>query len=136
MDPFYVVPYSSPYHSGFPPAPPPPGHHPPPSFHPMTPASGTSMLMQAQPPPQTATPGNACSYRQLPVQIQCQHCGANVITSTDYRVGGFTCLMGFLIAVVGGVLGCCLIPCCVDGCKDVTHTCPFCNNTVGRFRRL
>jgi len=32
--------------------------------------------------------------------------------------------------------GCCLIPLCVDGLKDVDHICPNCNYTVGKYKRL
>ncbi len=32
--------------------------------------------------------------------------------------------------------GCCLIPLCIDGVKDVNHFCPTCNCHVGTFKRL
>jgi len=31
---------------------------------------------------------------------------------------------------------CCFIPFCIDGCKDVTHTCPNCQHVVGHYNRL
>lgn len=30
---------------------------------------------------------------------------------------------------------CCLIPCCIDECMDVHHTCPNCQAYLGRYRR-
>ena len=33
-------------------------------------------------------------------------------------------------------LGCCLIPFCIDTCKDVIHTCPNCRAPLGKFNRL
>lgn len=32
-------------------------------------------------------------------------------------------------------LGCCLIPCCIDECMDVHHSCPHCKAYLGRHRR-
>jgi len=31
---------------------------------------------------------------------------------------------------------CAWIPCVIDGCKDVVHTCPSCGAVVGRHHRL
>ena len=33
-------------------------------------------------------------------------------------------------------LGCCLVPFCLDNCKDVTHICPDCKREVGRYYRI
>ncbi|VDP78390.1 unnamed protein product [Echinostoma caproni] len=32
--------------------------------------------------------------------------------------------------------GCCLIPFCVNTCKDVVHKCPSCGQRIGSYRRI
>ena len=53
----------------------------------------------------------------------------------------FTCLCITIIAYYyyflnSCWLGCCLIPFCLDGCKDVIHCCPNCHARLGSFRRM
>lgn len=83
-----------------------------------------------------AVNGGACAYSSYPQTIVCQHCSATVTTSTMFTVGTYAWLIALFILIVGLWLGCCLIPFCVDGCKDVIHTCPNCHCTVGRYSRL
>ena len=35
-----------------------------------------------------------------------------------------------------GFLGCCLLPFCIDGLKDVEHMCPNCGKVCGVCRRF
>jgi len=35
-----------------------------------------------------------------------------------------------------GGLGCCLVPFCLDGCKDVIHVCPNCRYQISAWRRF
>ncbi|XP_063723256.1 cell death-inducing p53-target protein 1 homolog [Symsagittifera roscoffensis] len=75
--------------------------------------------------------------------IRCPHCSAQVSTTTEYSVGSGTwlaCLaifgIGFLFTVIL-VIGCflffvCWVPCVVDECKDVTHSCPNCKKVIAR----
>lgn len=42
---------------------------------------------------------------------------------------------GIVIALLGCVFGCCLIPCCIDECMDIHHTCPNCKAYLGRHGR-
>ncbi|XP_045212810.1 LITAF domain-containing protein-like isoform X6 [Mercenaria mercenaria] len=75
-------------------------------------------------------------FRESPVRIKCQFCQADVVTSTYYETGTLTWVACFVIAIVGCWLGCCLIPFCMDACKDVVHQCPNCHQQVGRYNRM
>ncbi|XP_048762283.1 LITAF domain-containing protein-like [Ostrea edulis] len=99
------------------------------------------------PPPPPGYPGstvvvtqpvhmNPYMFREFGVQMQCPHCSATITTSTRYEVGTLTWIACCVVAAVGCWFGCCLIPFCVDGCKDVIHSCPSCNQDVGRYNRM
>lgn len=65
----------------------------------------------------------------------CPSCGIEINTKTRKTPGLIAYVSGFLIAVFGCWLGCCLIPCCIDECMDIHHTCPSCGSYLGRHRR-
>jgi len=48
----------------------------------------------------------------------------------------FLSLMLFIIFFCRLWLGCCLIPFCINGAKDVVHSCPNCQRMVGRYNRM
>ncbi|XP_063428920.1 LITAF domain-containing protein-like [Mytilus trossulus] len=75
------------------------------------------------------------SFLETPVRTTCPSCRAEILTSTHYETGTFTWVACLVIAFVGLWLFCCLIPFCMNACKDVVHTCPSCRHTVGRFSR-
>ncbi|CAF0845297.1 unnamed protein product [Didymodactylos carnosus] len=66
-----------------------------------------------------------------PASITCSVCRAQVITRVDYVSGPAAWLICFIIAMFGGIFGCCLIPFCVDSLKDAYHYCPVCNAQIG-----
>lgn len=74
-------------------------------------------------------------YRECPLRVVCRFCNAEVVTSTYYENGTLTWLACFFIFLFFP-LGCCLIPFCMDGLKDVVHRCPNCQQEVGRFNRM
>ncbi|XP_048762276.1 cell death-inducing p53-target protein 1-like isoform X5 [Ostrea edulis] len=75
-------------------------------------------------------------FRETPVHTKCPHCQAEIVTATSYETGTFAWIICLVLCLVGCDLGCCLIPFCVDGCKDVTHTCPNCRQVVGKYNRM
>uniref|UniRef100_A0A0B7AKK4 LITAF domain-containing protein n=2 Tax=Arion vulgaris TaxID=1028688 RepID=A0A0B7AKK4_9EUPU len=75
-------------------------------------------------------------FRDSPVHTNCPHCRAEIVTATQFETGTFTWVICCVLWFVGCGLGCCLIPFCVDGCKDVIHACPNCHQQIGRFSRM
>uniref|UniRef100_A0A0B6ZZV9 LITAF domain-containing protein n=1 Tax=Arion vulgaris TaxID=1028688 RepID=A0A0B6ZZV9_9EUPU len=76
------------------------------------------------------------TFREVPVRMRCPHCSADVVTAIEYETGTFAWVICMLLFVFGCFLFCCLLPFCVDGCKDVVHKCPNCHQQIGRFSRM
>nr|AHI17292.1 lipopolysaccharide-induced TNF factor 2-c [Mytilus galloprovincialis] len=74
-------------------------------------------------------------FREAPCNTACPHCRAQVITATQYETGTFAWIICLVLCIVG-CWPCCLIPFCVDGCKDVTHSCPNCKQVISRWNRM
>ncbi|TGZ46274.1 hypothetical protein CRM22_011114 [Opisthorchis felineus] len=70
------------------------------------------------------------------VAFRCDTCQQSSMTITTYHVGTGTWLMAVLIFLLGGVLGCFLIPFYTNCCKDVKHTCPVCDTEVGVVKAI
>ena len=62
--------------------------------------------------------GDVGWYDRFPRRIVCQFCGYEVITGVDQTVGLGTHVIALGLCFVG-CWPCCLIPYCVDDCKDV-----------------
>jgi len=80
--------------------------------------------------------GNEICYGEIPVRIRCQFCGQEVTTITNREIGLLNWVACGGLALVGCVMGCCLIPFCIDDLKDVSHICPQCHHLVGVKKRL
>uniref|UniRef100_A0A1I8FVK1 LITAF domain-containing protein n=2 Tax=Macrostomum lignano TaxID=282301 RepID=A0A1I8FVK1_9PLAT len=113
--------------------PPPPPAYPAAGGYQGQPAQHHVVVMQQQPVVVNAT---IPRFNQSPVWMVCPNCHNNVQTTVYYKIGGYTWLIAAILFFVGLSLGCCLIPFCVNSCKDVEHICPSCNRMVGRFHRL
>lgn len=79
----------------------------------------------------TSTPS---SHNQQ--QLFCPVCKEIVITRVEKKVGDGTILVGGMLCICCGCLGCCLVPCLIDDCKDSIHFCSKCNHNFGIFSLL
>jgi len=93
---------------------------------PYEPPMGTHMLITTQ----------SLMYGDIPIQCTCPHCRQSIVTRVEKRTGLVSWLLCGGILLLGGWLGCCLIPFCVDGLKDTEHYCPSCAVLLGTRRRM
>ncbi|XP_039631135.1 cell death-inducing p53-target protein 1 homolog [Polypterus senegalus] len=71
-----------------------------------------------------------------PCLAKCQYCRKQAVTNVTYTTGGFAWLICVLLFLFGGSLGCCLIPFCVNSCKDAHHQCSQCSAEIYVHKRL
>ncbi|KAJ0051129.1 hypothetical protein NL108_014610 [Boleophthalmus pectinirostris] len=71
-----------------------------------------------------------------PVQLLCPRCQQVVLSKVDYTAGLLTYLFCGGLFLCGCVLGCCLIPFCVNRLKNAQHSCPTCKSPLGVYKRL
>ena len=95
-------------------------------------------VVYAQPPVPAPMPAPVQPLHLGPgsVMCVCPACHATITTTTVYEAGGLCWLVCLLLCIFGFVLGCCLIPFCINDCKDVVHKCPNCNALIGKYTRL
>ncbi|XP_073503858.1 lipopolysaccharide-induced tumor necrosis factor-alpha factor homolog [Phyllobates terribilis] len=118
---------------GYPPSHPQPGvggAYPPP------PAYGSGGPQPAVILAPTTTMIMTTSFADTPASCTCPVCHQNVVTRIEYNIGLLVWLVFGILCLLGCWLGCCLIPFCMDSCKDVDHFCPNCNHHISKYKRL
>jgi len=93
-------------------------------------------MMQPQPPVQVVTQVQYVagpSFGHRPVTMVCPHCQKNITTRTNSEPSALAWIIGGVMCLVGLGL-CACIPCCIDSLNQVTHSCPACSNTLGRYK--
>ncbi|KAA0192487.1 Lipopolysaccharide-induced tumor necrosis factor-alpha factor [Fasciolopsis buskii] len=103
----------------------------PPSY-----SSGDEMSTSSSPVPVLTEPEELLDLGSMPSLTYCEHCHEKAITEVSYHTGRITWVVCGVVALMGGILGCCLIPFCVNNCKDVVHRCPQCTEIIGVHRRM
>lgn len=98
------------------------------------PPAGTVSYQYAPAPPHAQT--MVRTLGAIPLSVECPHCHQQVVSLTRFAPGLLTYIVVGTCLLFGGWFGCCLIPFCVDGLKDVYHTCPNCKAMIGRYDRL
>ena len=110
---------------------PPPANYNPPGAVPYpqqqhVPAPTTQVITQVQ-------YVQAPSFGHRPVNMTCPHCQQNITTATRSESSAMAWILCGALCVFG-IWPCCLIPFCVDSMQAVTHSCPACKITLGRYK--
>ena len=94
--------------------------------------------MRPNPPPPTPCSLSPCplppptTLNHVLEQVHCHHCNQQITTRVDKVIGLGNNAGCLLCCCLGGWYGCCLIPYCIDDFKDTVHSCPICENLLGR----
>ncbi|CAL8116142.1 unnamed protein product [Orchesella dallaii] len=68
------------------------------------------------------------------VRLRCRYCRSEIESSVEKKPSQFAWVSVGVIALCGGIFGCCLIPLCMDSCMDTYHSCPNCGAQLGTYR--
>ncbi|KAK3097223.1 hypothetical protein FSP39_007686 [Pinctada imbricata] len=89
------------------------------------PAGQTIVVAGAQPVP-APIPGPK-SFRDTPLRCTCPNCGQVILSNLTYEVGVYTVVVCIILPI---------IPCFLNGCKDVVHHCPACHHRLGKYVKM
>ncbi|KAM6942365.1 lipopolysaccharide-induced tumor necrosis factor-alpha factor homolog [Lycodopsis pacificus] len=82
-------------------------------------------VVTTQPPP---VPVSVTHLGDVPAVVRCPHCHRVVTTKVTYQPGSAAWCTCVLLAMMGLLCGCCLIPLMMKGLQDAHHSCPQCKN--------
>ncbi|GJQ70750.1 hypothetical protein Trydic_g682 [Trypoxylus dichotomus] len=68
-----------------------------------------------------------------PMATICQRCGAHIITTTTSQRSNLTHFAAVALCLCG-CWPCCLLPYCMNSCKNTYHYCPNCSTYLGMYR--
>uniref|UniRef100_A0AC34GTW8 LITAF domain-containing protein n=1 Tax=Panagrolaimus sp. ES5 TaxID=591445 RepID=A0AC34GTW8_9BILA len=71
-----------------------------------------------------------------PVIMTCPNCQKLIETNINHTVGLLSWLGCLGCVLLDCTAGCCLLPFCIKGCKDVEHYCSNCKSFLGKYKRL
>ncbi|VVC43778.1 Hypothetical protein CINCED_3A001503 [Cinara cedri] len=92
---------------------------------------------QPQAPIQMWPPQTTSTNQQMgpsSTHARCPFCKVDIYTSTSRKATSTAWWSCIILFFCGCVLGCCLIPCCMDSCNVVNHKCPNCGTFMGQYR--
>ncbi|XP_043091938.1 lipopolysaccharide-induced tumor necrosis factor-alpha factor homolog [Puntigrus tetrazona] len=90
-------------------------------------------------PPPFPAPQVILDVELLPrssAQTQCPFCHQYITTDVTTKAGSATYIVCLISILFCCIAGCCAIPFCVDGCKDVVHKCPKCRSHIKTCKKL
>lgn len=115
-------------------------------YPPLNPVQGTPYPPPAyseQPPiPQPSQPAPSTtivvvdSFPSCPINMKCYYCNEDIKTKVNPKATFASWLLCSLLCLFGCVCGCCLIPFCTNGTRDILHFCPKCKKYLGVHERI
>lgn len=84
----------------------------------------------------TPDAGSNINYSSpFPMRVTCPLCQTETVTRTKPVAGLLTYLSGLCLCIFC-CWPCICVPCCVDMCKDVEHSCGHCRRRIGLYKRM
>jgi len=102
-----------------------------PNFNPVLSTTRASLLRKAEHPDPLPLQLPRGLARTAQVLI-CPYCSQSIQTQVKQRSGTLTWLACVGICLLGGSVGCCLIPFCAPALLDCEHYCSSCQRFLGR----